>query len=120
MRLREQYDVVTDGYLEFYRDRLDKWGLKPRPPLDVRAVAVMFTAAVEGYGLRQVVDPDSVSQIEDAAGRRWSPLQALALLALFPMMFQPTEDSDRWEESSDLFELAQELLIASDRKRDDR
>lgn len=73
MRLREQYDVVTDGYLEFYRDRLDKWGLKPRPPLDVRAVAVMFTAAVEGYGLRQVVDPDSVSQIEDAAGRRWSP-----------------------------------------------
>lgn len=66
--LRRLYDHVTQVQIIGYEALLDAWGREPRPPYDLRTVAITITAVADGLVLRRQFDPelDVVTLFEDA------------------------------------------------------
>ncbi len=56
--LRRLYEHVTEVQVEGYKDLLDTWGREPRPPYDLKAVAVTITAVADGLLLRRGFEPE--------------------------------------------------------------
>ena len=56
--LRRLYDHVTQVQVLGYEALLDAWGREPRPPYDLRTVAITITAVADGLLVRRGFEPD--------------------------------------------------------------
>ncbi len=56
--LRRLYDHVTEVQVIGYQALLDAWGREPRPPYDLRTVAITITAVADGLLVRRGFEPD--------------------------------------------------------------
>ena len=56
--LRRLYDHVIEVQIIGYKELLDAWGREPRPPYDLRTIAMTITALADGLVLRRCFDPD--------------------------------------------------------------
>lgn len=56
--LRRRYEHVTQMQIVGYEALLDAWGREPRPPYDLRTVAITITAVADGLVLRRGFEPD--------------------------------------------------------------
>lgn len=68
LALRRLYDHVTEVQIVGYHALLDAWGREPRPPYDLRSVAITITAVADGLMMRRgfEVDLDVTTLFEDA------------------------------------------------------
>jgi len=66
--LRRLYDHVTQVQVLGYQGLLDAWGREPRPPYDLRTVAITITAVADGLLVRRGFEPelDVTTLFEDA------------------------------------------------------
>ncbi len=60
--LRHAYEQANVEAVELFEVVLNKFGRRVRPPLEMHDVTGAVTAALEGYALRERVQPDSVSK----------------------------------------------------------
>lgn len=56
--LRRLYDHVTQVQVVGYDALLDAWGREPRPPYDLRTIAITITAVADGLLVRRGFEPD--------------------------------------------------------------
>ncbi len=56
--MSQLYEHVTQVQVIGYEALLDAWGREPRPPYDLRTVAVTITAVADGLLLRRGFEPD--------------------------------------------------------------
>jgi len=56
--LRQLYEHVTQVQIMGYEALLEAWGREPRPPYDLRTVAITITAVADGLLLRRGFEPD--------------------------------------------------------------
>ncbi len=66
--LRRLYEHVTQVQVIGYEALLDAWGREPRPPYDLRTVAITLTAVADGLLVRRGFEPalDVTTLFEDA------------------------------------------------------
>jgi AcrR family transcriptional regulator len=66
--LRRLYDHVTDVQVLGYDALLRTWGREPRPPYDLRTIAITITAVADGLVSRHLFEPelDVTTLFEDA------------------------------------------------------
>lgn len=62
------YQHVTEVQVVGYQALLDAWGREPRPPYDLRTIAITITAVADGLMLRRGFEPelDVTTLFEDA------------------------------------------------------
>ena len=56
--MRRLYEHVTDVQIVGYEALLEAWGREPRPPYDLRTIAITVTAVADGLMLRKGFEPD--------------------------------------------------------------
>jgi AcrR family transcriptional regulator len=68
MAMRRLYEHVTDVQILGYKELLDAWGREPRPPYDLKTIAITITAVADGLVSRRLFEPDLdvVTLFEDA------------------------------------------------------
>ncbi len=66
--IRRLYQHVTDVQVLAYEALLDAWHREPRPPYDLRTVAITITAVADGLLVRRGFEPDLdvITLFEDA------------------------------------------------------
>ena len=66
--IRRLYQHVTDVQVLAYKALLDAWDREPRPPYDLRTVAITITAVADGLLVRRGFEPDLdvITLFEDA------------------------------------------------------
>lgn len=66
--MRRLYQHVTDVQVIAYQALLEAWHREPRPPYDLRSVAITITAVADGLLMRRGFEPelDVVTLFEDA------------------------------------------------------
>lgn len=87
------YARIDEAVVPVVETLLASQGWAPRPPFDVRALAMVFTALAEGLVLRAVADPGAVPQdLPDETGApeddAWG-LLGVTVFALLPMLTMP-------------------------------
>ena len=56
--MRQLFEHITQVQIVGYEALLDAWGREPRPPYDLRTVAITITAVADGLVLRRGFEPD--------------------------------------------------------------
>jgi len=56
--MRRLYEHVTQVQVLGYDALLDTWGREPRPPYDLRTIAITITAVADGLVSRRLFEPD--------------------------------------------------------------
>lgn len=66
--MRRLYEHVTQVQVIGYQALLDAWGREPRPPYDLRSIAITITAVADGLMIRRGFEPelDVTTLFEDA------------------------------------------------------